>query len=286
MFEARGRDMPANNLRQADVPVGATTMAQQPGTAPGLVCPVGDKVVYAVPGVPSEMKEMLAGTVIPDLRRRSGDTSVILSRVLRTWGQSESGVAEQLADRVDALEPGGNPTIAFLASGIEGIKVRITAKAADAAAAAGILDDEERQVRAVLGDLVFGLDEETMESAVARLLAGAGLTVGLVESLTGGLMASRLSLAARPYGVFGGGLVLEGPSNGKLLGEIDPGERPQRGRCPGRGRCRSAHARHRRRTGRDRRRRARGGGRSPGRDRVRGGRAGRPRRRGHPAPTR
>src|SRR3954469_17513112 len=68
MFRARGRDMPANNLRQADVPVGATTMAQQPGTAPGLVCPIGDKVVYAMPGVPSEMKEMLAGTVIPDLR--------------------------------------------------------------------------------------------------------------------------------------------------------------------------------------------------------------------------
>jgi nicotinamide-nucleotide amidase len=162
--------------------------------------------------------------VIPDLRRRSGDTSVILSRVLRTWGQSESGVAEQLTGRVDALEPGGNPTIAFLASGIEGIKVRITAKAADATAAVGILDDEERQVRAVLGDLVFGLDEETMESAVSRLLAGAGLTVGLVESLTGGLMASRLSLAARPHGVFGGGLVIEGPSNGTLLGEIDPGE--------------------------------------------------------------
>ena len=68
--------MPANNLRQADVPVGATTIAQQPGTAPGLVCPVGDKVIYAVPGVPSEIREMVAGTIIPDLRRRAGDTSV------------------------------------------------------------------------------------------------------------------------------------------------------------------------------------------------------------------
>jgi nicotinamide-nucleotide amidase len=220
MFRARGRDMPANNLRQADVPVGATTMAQQPGTAPGLVCPIGDKVVYAMPGVPSEMKEMLAGTVIPDLRRRSGDTSVILSRVLRTWGQSESGVAEQLAGRIDALDVSGNPTIAFLASGIEGIKVRITAKAVDAPAAVRLLDDEEAHVRAVLGDLVFGLDDETMEAAVARLLADAGLTVGLVESLTGGLMASRLSLAARPFGVFGGGLVLEGAASATLLGEV------------------------------------------------------------------
>ena len=223
MFRARGRDMPANNLRQADVPKGATTIAQQPGTAPGLVCPIGDKVVYAMPGVPSEMKEMLAGTVIPDLRRRSGDTSVILSRVLRTWGQSESGVAEQLAGRIDSLDVSGNPTIAFLASGIEGIKVRITAKAAGALAAVRLLDDEEAQVRAVLGDLVFGLDDETMEAAVARLLADAGLTVGLVESLTGGLMASRLSLAARPFGVFGGGLVLEGAASATLLGEGYPG---------------------------------------------------------------
>ena len=78
--------MSANNLRQADIPVGASPIAQMPGTAPGLVCPVGDKVVYAVPGVPSEMREMVAGTILPDLRRRMGQTAVIRSRVLRTWG--------------------------------------------------------------------------------------------------------------------------------------------------------------------------------------------------------
>jgi nicotinamide-nucleotide amidase len=170
------------------------------------------------------MKEMLAGTVIPDLRRRSGDTSVILSRVLRTWGQSESGVAELLAGRIDALDPTGNPTIAFLASGIEGIKVRITAKAADTASALRLLDDEERSVRAILGELVFGLDDETMESAVARLLADSGLTLGLVETLTGGLMAARFSLAALPFGVFHGGLVLEGDAVGRMLAETSPAD--------------------------------------------------------------
>ena len=86
IFESRGRVMSANNLRQADIPVGASPIAQMPGTAPGLVCPVGDKVVYAVPGVPSEMREMVAGTILPDLRRRMGQTAVIRSRVLRTWG--------------------------------------------------------------------------------------------------------------------------------------------------------------------------------------------------------
>ena len=104
MFAARGREMPENNLRQADVPEGATVMPQMPGTAPGLVCPVGDKVIYAVPGVPHEMREMVAGTVLPDLQRRAGLTAVIKSRVLRTWGQSESGLAEMLGHRIRELD--------------------------------------------------------------------------------------------------------------------------------------------------------------------------------------
>ena len=118
-----------------------------PGTAPGLVCPVGDKVIYAVPGVPSEMREMVAGTILPDLRRRMGQTAVIRSRVLRTWGASESGVAEMVADRVDELDKLGNPTIAFQASGIDGIKVRIVAKCDDEATAKRVLDSEEALLR-------------------------------------------------------------------------------------------------------------------------------------------
>ena len=77
IFGSRGRNMPMNNLRQAQVPEGASRIAQMPGTAPGLICPIGDKVIFAVPGVPYEMKEMVEGTVIPELRRRAGDTGVI-----------------------------------------------------------------------------------------------------------------------------------------------------------------------------------------------------------------
>ena len=90
LFSSRGRAMPDNNLRQADVPVGATVIEQRTGTAPGLICPVGDGVVYAVPGVPYEMKEMLERAVLPDLATRAGVRQVIASRVLRTWGESES----------------------------------------------------------------------------------------------------------------------------------------------------------------------------------------------------
>ncbi len=122
MFASRGREMPANNGRQADVPVGASVIPQTMGTAPGLICPVGRKVLYAMPGVPYELHDMLARAVLPDLRERAGEPAVIASRTLRTWGMSESGLAELLAPRIEALGTGeaGVPTIAFLASGIEG----------------------------------------------------------------------------------------------------------------------------------------------------------------------
>ena len=253
-FRARGREMPASNLRQADVPKGASVIEQARGTAPGLVCPMGRKVVYAVPGVPHEMADMFERGILPDLRRRmaeAGEQAVILSRVLRTWGTSESALAEALQGRIDALDalavpagpsvagdgrssvppargpdaarrppatappttapPAGAVTIAFLASGIEGIKVRLTARARTATEAQALLDDEERHVRAVLagsiGDAVFGVDETTMEQAVAELVVERGLTLGVAESLTGGLVASRLVDVPGASAWFRGGVV-------------------------------------------------------------------------------
>ena len=103
------------------------------GTAPGLRCEVAGadgrkRVVYAVPGVPYEMQQMVTDHVLPDLLELSGERAVIVSRSLKTWGTSESGLAEMIAERVDVQT---NPTIAFLARGIEGLYVRMTAKARD-----------------------------------------------------------------------------------------------------------------------------------------------------------
>ncbi len=211
MFGSRGRDMPANNLRQAQVPVGARTMDQQPGTAPGLVCPLGDpetgQVIYAVPGVPYEMQEMVSGTVIPDLQRRAGVSAAIRSRTLRTWGMSESGLAEVLAERFDELDLDGSATIAFLASGIEGLKVRITAKAASEAEATDVLDEEVDRVCRILGDVVFSRDDQSMEAVVLGLLAERGLTLGCAESVTGGLIAARLTDIPGASTVFRGSVV-------------------------------------------------------------------------------
>ncbi len=219
IFESRGRVMSDNNLLQADVPIGATTIPDQPGTAPGLVCPIGTKVLYAVPGVPYEMHVMMNGTILPDLKRRAGLSSVIASRTLRTWGHSESRLAELLAPRIDALEAVGNPTLAFLASGIEGIKVRITAKAADEAGVATLLAEEETRVRDVLGHYVFGIDEQTMESVVLDLLRKRGLTLAIAEVTSGGIASTRLSALDGDGTVFRGGVVTSaGAVREKLLG--------------------------------------------------------------------
>jgi nicotinamide-nucleotide amidase len=207
LFARRGRAMPDNNLRQAEVPAGATPIEQRVGTAPGLICPVGERVVYAVPGVPHEMREMLERAVLPDLEHRAGERQVFVSRTLRTWGESESRIAELLGPRIESLDATGNPTIAFLASGIEGIKVRLTARAATAPAAADLLDAEEAEIRAVLGDLVFSGVDEPMEAVVGRLLLERGLTVAVAESLTGGLVASRMVSVPGSSGWFRGGVV-------------------------------------------------------------------------------
>jgi nicotinamide-nucleotide amidase len=207
LFASRRREMAANNLRQADVPEGAAVIPEMPGTAPGLICPVGAKVIYAVPGVPHEMQTMLRGTVLPDLQRRAGVRAVIRSRVLRTWGHTESGLAELLAPRMLELDVLGNPTLAFQASGIEGIKVRITAKAVDDASAEAILAAEEALLRPLLGEIVFGIDGHTMESVVVDLLQERGLTLALAESVSGGLAATRVSAVPGAGDVLRGALV-------------------------------------------------------------------------------
>src|SRR5262245_11469880 len=193
MFRARLRDMPENNLRQADIPDGGEAIDNPLGTAPGLLCELTDgKIIYAVPGVPYEMQEMVTRHVIPDLLRRSGEVSTIVSRSLKTWGTSESALAEMVAARLDALDAAGNPTIAFLARGIEGLVVRITAKGPNDEEARALVEAEEKELRAILGDLVFGVDDDTMEYAVVSRLRARGWTLGAAESVTGGLIGARM----------------------------------------------------------------------------------------------
>jgi len=196
IFAARGREMAPTNLRQADVPRGATVIPQERGTAPGLICDVGARVVYALPGVPSELHEMALRAVVPDLvarRTAAGEpATTIVSRMVRTWGLAESALAEKVAPRLAALDGDRSATLAFLAQGREGICVRITARAPTPGEASLILDREEAALRELLGDIVFGVDDQTMEDAVAAGLQAGGHSLALAESLTGGMVASRL----------------------------------------------------------------------------------------------
>ncbi len=209
MFGTHGRSMPKNNLRQAMVPAGGKPIPVQPGTAPGLCCTRGDgKVVYAVPGVPWEMKAMIDEFVIGDLRNRAGLSSVITSRVIGTWGQSESGLAELLADEIVRLDSDGGATLAFLASGMDGLKIRVTAKAESADAAERIVNDEVDRVRSIIGDdLIFGYDDDTIESVVLDLCRSQGLRLGIAESLTGGLIGQRLTAVPGASEVVAGSIV-------------------------------------------------------------------------------
>ena len=207
MFASRNRRMPEINMRQAMVPKGASIVEQRRGTAPGLVCPVGDKVIYAVPGVPYELYEMFERGILPDLLKRSGSASVISSRTLRTWGETESGLNERLFDVIDDLEKAGNPTLAFLASGWEGIKVRLTAKATTTSEVNALLDEWDAKVRHAVGDIVFGIDSDTMESVVLHMMRERGLTLGIAESVTGGLVSGRLTNIAGSSDVLRGAVV-------------------------------------------------------------------------------
>ncbi len=203
-FGSRHRDMPLNNLRQADVPVGADAIPNPIGTAPGVRAEIDGKVVYAVPGVPYEMQRMINEDVIPDLLERAGESAVIVSRSLKTWGQSESGLAEMIAHRVDVQT---NPTIAFLARGIEGLVVRLTAKAGSEEDARSLIETEEAELRAILGALVFGTDDETIEHAALHALEAKGWTLGVAESLTAGLISSRIGAVPGASRTFRGAVV-------------------------------------------------------------------------------
>jgi nicotinamide-nucleotide amidase len=143
--------------------------------------------VYAIPGVPSEMREMMEGTIVPELSALVGPTSLV-SRTLRSYGVAESRISELLDDLFHASS---NPTIAYLAGGGE-VHVRLTAKGTVAEAAA-LLDPLERRVRERLGDHVYGSGDDSLEVVAGRLLDERGLTIACAESLTGGGLGERIT---------------------------------------------------------------------------------------------
>lgn len=205
MWERRGRAMPESNTRQADYPEGGRLIPNPKGSAPGVEVKAGDTRVFAVPGVPAEMVPMIDDHVIPLLRSEAGlGEDILVSRLLRTWGESESKVAELLGDLYDSLT---NPTVAFLASSGE-IKVRLTAKACTETEARLLIEPVEDEVRRRMGSLVFGADSDTIEQIVIDELRNRSWTMATAESATGGLLASRITSVPGASDVFRGGVVV------------------------------------------------------------------------------
>ncbi len=203
-WAGRGREMPTTNLRQAEYPAGAEFIDNPKGTAPGLRLQIDDTWVFAVPGVPQEMLPMVEKSIIPFLLAESeGAGAAIESTVLRTYGESESRIAEMLGDLFELSE---NPTMAFLASAAE-IKVRLTARAATAEAARDLIAPMESEVRARLGGLVFASGSEPVESMVLGMASERGWTLGTAESATGGLVAARLTGVPGASATFRGSIV-------------------------------------------------------------------------------
>ncbi|MDF2500724.1 MAG: Competence-damaged protein [Anaerosporomusa subterranea] len=189
IFASRNMLMPESNLRQAMMPEAAIIIDNDRGTAPGVILEESDKTIIHLPGPPQEMQWMFETAIVPYFRQRFGLQSVIVSRVLRTFGVSESALEEKIKDFVLAQS---NPTLALLARSGE-IHLRLTAKGQTEAEATERIATLEQALRSRVGEAIFGIDDETLELVTGRQLSENNLTIALAESCTGGLVTSRLT---------------------------------------------------------------------------------------------
>jgi nicotinamide-nucleotide amidase len=187
VFGKLGRPMPVENLKQADLPRGATAIAPE-GTAPGFWLEHDGSLLFAVPGVPWEMKAMLTNTILPELRRRGGQGATV-SREVLVVGLGESRTHELIRGLVDEQT---NPTIAYRA-GAGVVRVRITANASDEATGLGLIRPLEDEIRRRLGEDAVPGHAPSLADAVGNMLRERGATVGVAESLTGGLIGLALT---------------------------------------------------------------------------------------------
>lgn len=202
-FRGRGYAMAARNRVQALCPRGASMLANPAGTAPGIRARLGRAEVFVTPGVPREMKAMFEAVVLPFVQKHAGAAKTILTTKVNTFGLGESDVAEKLGDLMDR---GRNPTVGTTVSG--GLcSVRVRSESDDPRKAQDQINDTVNEVEACLGPLVFGVDDQTLQGAVVRLLDERGQTLATAESCTGGLIGGLVTDVPGSSGVYAGGWV-------------------------------------------------------------------------------
>lgn len=230
------RSVPDNVLRMADLPEGAEAMPNTNGVALGVALDHHGKWLLAIPGVPVEMRAMLDSEVMPRLRRSSGSSATLHSRLLHTWGLGES----EVADRLDDLFAAVNPSVAFLIRDME-VRVRISAKAVDQDTAERLIGPIEDEVRARLGAAVFAVDTETVEGLIVERLDSLGWSLSTIERATLGQVGARIAHHDRSGAVYTGSVIAgRQPSDaaapaadvvlavGAIGGDASPGRRTTR----------------------------------------------------------
>jgi nicotinamide-nucleotide amidase len=183
-FRRRGFIMTENNNRQAYIPKGAIPVKNPNGTAPSFIVEDPRAVIISLPGVPFEMKWLFDNEVIPYLRPKFNLSEAIYSRVLKVAGLGESAVDDRVGHLIVSSQ---NPTVGVLAHPGQ-VDVRITVKAANREEADQMIAPLEQEVRGLLGEHVFAVDNQTMQDVVGGLLRSRGLTVASYEGITGGLL--------------------------------------------------------------------------------------------------
>jgi nicotinamide-nucleotide amidase len=187
-FQHSNRPMPNINLRQAQFPEGAQAIPNARGTALGILLELGEKVIIAVPGVPTEMRGMMEQTVIPYLVAKQGKR-VTRSRVVHFYGIGESAMEELVADLVAGQS---NPTLAPYAGAGES-RLRITARADNELEAERLITPMLTEICSRGGKYIYGFDGASLEQVTGELLLARNQTIATAESCSGGLLAHRIT---------------------------------------------------------------------------------------------
>ena len=197
------RRSPDSNRCQAEVPRGATVLTNHWGSAPGLWLEGEPGLVVMLPGVPQEMRNLMAHEVVPRVKRMGAADAVIASRVLRTAGIGESSLAERMGDIEDIIAP---VTLAYL-PGEAWVDLRLTAWKHSAGESQALLERAAQQVRERAGEFCFGQDDDDLAAVLLEHARRAGMTLAVAESCTGGQVGQRLSAIPGSSDVFRGGVI-------------------------------------------------------------------------------